>query len=64
MKVTGKAAKMVDMSVKYDEFPEEGSEFSEMRDSLYILCIMNQCKLCRLDLVGIFYLQIPTSSWK
>ena len=54
MKVTGKAALMVDLSVKYDEFPKEGSDFSEMRDSLYILCIMNQCKLCRLRLASYF----------
>lgn len=33
---------MVDMATKYDEYPEHGSEFSLMRDSLYILCIMNQ----------------------
>lgn len=42
IKVTGKCALMVDMSTKYDEYPPEGSEFSYMRDSLYILCIMNQ----------------------
>ena len=33
---------MVDMSTRYDEYPPEDSEFSFMRDSLYILCIMNQ----------------------
>ena len=42
IKVTGKCALMVDMATKYDEYPEQGSEFSLMRDSLYILCIMNQ----------------------
>lgn len=42
IKVTGKCALMLDMATKYDEYPKEGSEFSLMRDSLYILCIMNQ----------------------
>ena len=42
IKVTGKCALMVDMSTKYDEYPPEDSQFSYMRDSLYILCIMNQ----------------------
>lgn len=45
IKVSGKAALMVDMSVRYDEYPGEGTEFSGMRDSMYILCVMNQCKL-------------------
>ena len=42
IKVTGKCALMIDMSTRYTEFPKEGSNFSHMRDSLYILCIMNQ----------------------
>ena len=42
IKVTGKCALMIDMATKYDEYPEQGSEFSHMRDSMYILCIMNQ----------------------
>ena len=33
---------MVDMSTRYDEFLKEGSDFLYMRDSLYVLCIMNQ----------------------
>lgn len=33
---------MVDMSTRYNEYPKEGTDFSYMRDSLYILCIMNQ----------------------
>ena len=45
IKVTGKAALMVDMAVKYNEYPSEDSDFSNMRDSMYILCVMNQCKL-------------------
>ena len=35
---------MVDMATKYDEFPDAGSHFAQMRDSLYILSVMNQCK--------------------
>ncbi|KAL8887976.1 MAG: hypothetical protein Q9205_006270 [Flavoplaca limonia] len=42
IKVTGKCALMVDMATKYNEYPDSGSEFSIMRDSLYILAIMNQ----------------------
>ena len=42
IKVTGKCALMIDMATRYEEYPEQGSEFSKMRDSLYILCIMNQ----------------------
>ncbi len=42
IKVTGKCALMVDMATKYEDYPEQGSDFSLMRDSLYILCIMNQ----------------------
>ncbi len=42
IKVTGKCALMIDMATKYDEYPAQGSDFSLMRDSLYILCIMNQ----------------------
>ena len=30
IKVTGKCALMVDMSTKYEEFPDENSEFSHM----------------------------------
>ena len=33
---------MVDMAVRYEDYPPDGSDFSIMRDSLYILCIMNQ----------------------
>ena len=35
---------MVDMATSYDEFPSEDSQFAQMRDSLYILSVMNQCK--------------------
>lgn len=43
IKVTGKCALMIDMATKYDEYPEQGSQFSQMRDSLFILGVMNQC---------------------
>lgn len=43
IKVTGKCALMLDMATRYDEYPEQGSEFSKMRDSFFILSIMNQC---------------------
>lgn len=43
IKVTGKCALMVDMATRYDEYPEQGSVFSRMRDSFFILSIMNQC---------------------
>jgi hypothetical protein len=42
IKVTAKCALMVDMSVRYEEVPPEGSEFAQMRDSFYILAVMNQ----------------------
>lgn len=44
IKVAGKCALMVDMATGYDEFPSEDSEFSVMRDSLFILSVMNQCR--------------------
>ncbi|KAL8952061.1 MAG: hypothetical protein Q9222_002013 [Ikaeria aurantiellina] len=42
IKVTGKCALMVDMATKYDEYPDCDSEFAMMRDSLYVLAVMNQ----------------------
>lgn len=51
IKITGKCAMMVDMATPYDEFPGEDSQFAQMRDSLYILSVMNQY-LIRRDLVG------------
>lgn len=44
IKITGKCAMMVDMATPYDEFPDKDSQFAQMRDSLYILSVMNQCK--------------------
>ena len=44
IKVTSKSAMLVDMSVAYSEVPDEHTEFAQMRDSLYILSVMNQCE--------------------
>ena len=44
IKVTSKCALMVDMATSYDEIPGPGSQFAQIRDSLYILSVMNQCK--------------------
>ncbi|KAJ4346216.1 hypothetical protein N0V95_005582 [Ascochyta clinopodiicola] len=45
IKVSAKAALMVDMAVKYDETPELESHFGSMRDSMYLLLAMNQYTL-------------------
>jgi hypothetical protein len=42
IKVTAKCALMVDMSSRYAVVPGEESEFAQMRDSFYILAVMNQ----------------------
>ncbi|KAF1919512.1 hypothetical protein BDU57DRAFT_469628 [Ampelomyces quisqualis] len=42
IKVSAKAALMVDMAVKYDEIPEQRTDFSSMRDSMFLLLVMNQ----------------------
>ncbi len=42
IKVTAKCAMMVDMSVGYHERPGQDSDFAEIRNSLYILSVMNQ----------------------
>ena len=52
IKVTGKCAMMIDMSVKYDEYPPEDSDYGHMRDSLYILCVMNQCEFFQIVASG------------
>lgn len=36
---------MVDMAVKYDETPGYDSDFSSMRDSMFLLLVMNQYTL-------------------
>ncbi|RPB14647.1 hypothetical protein P167DRAFT_466018, partial [Morchella conica CCBAS932] len=45
IKITGKCAITVDMAVDYNAFPGPGSEFSQLRDSFYILSVMNQYAL-------------------
>ncbi|KAI8942314.1 hypothetical protein NX059_000393 [Plenodomus lindquistii] len=42
IKVSAKAAVMVDMAVKYDETPDRKTDFGSMRDSMYLLLVMNQ----------------------
>ncbi|KAH9881783.1 hypothetical protein J1614_000954 [Plenodomus biglobosus] len=42
IKVSAKAAVMVDMAVKYDETPDRRTDFGSMRDSMYLLLVMNQ----------------------
>lgn len=34
---------MADMATEIDAYPDQYSKFAEMRDSLYILSVMNQC---------------------
>jgi hypothetical protein len=45
IKVSAKAALMVDMAVKYDETPDCKTDFGSMRDSMYLLLVMNQYTL-------------------
>ncbi|KAH6629181.1 hypothetical protein C7974DRAFT_453768 [Boeremia exigua] len=45
IKVSAKAALMVDMAVRYDEAPGLESDFGSMRDSMYLLLAMNQYTL-------------------
>jgi hypothetical protein len=46
IKVSAKAALMVDMAVKYnDDKLEEKSDFGSMRDSMFLLLVMNQYTL-------------------
>lgn len=45
IKVSAKAAVMVDMAVKYDETPKLESDFGSIRDSMYLLMTMNQYTL-------------------
>ena len=45
IKVTSKSALLVDMSTNFDELPGPDSPFAQIRDSLYILTVMNQCEL-------------------
>ncbi|CUS13977.1 unnamed protein product, partial [Tuber aestivum] len=45
MKVTRKCALMVDMSIERDEYPLPTSSFAGLRDSLYLLSVINQYEL-------------------
>ncbi|KAF1839412.1 hypothetical protein BDW02DRAFT_151108 [Decorospora gaudefroyi] len=45
IKVSAKAALMVDMAVKYEETPDCETDFGSMRDSMYLLLVMNQYTL-------------------
>jgi hypothetical protein len=45
IKVSAKAALLVDMAVKYDETPGPKTDFGSMRDSMYLLLVMNQYTL-------------------
>ena len=42
IKVSAKAALMVDMAVPYDKTPAHKTDFGSMRDSMYLLLVMNQ----------------------
>jgi hypothetical protein len=42
IKVSAKAALMVDMAVPYDQTPAPKTDFGSMRDSMYLLLVMNQ----------------------
>jgi hypothetical protein len=42
IKVSGRAALIVDMATPYNESPSKHSDFSGIRDSFYILTVMNQ----------------------
>jgi hypothetical protein len=45
IKVSAKAALMVDMAVKYDETPGRKTDFGSIRDSMFLLLVMNQYTL-------------------
>ena len=47
IRIIGRCALMVDMAPPYDEVPDPGSHFAQIRDSLYLLSIMNQCTYLR-----------------
>ncbi|MCJ1469601.1 hypothetical protein MMC07_008236 [Pseudocyphellaria aurata] len=42
IKVTSKCALIVDMATTYEEIPGQNSQFAQIRDSFYILSVMNQ----------------------
>lgn len=43
IRVIGRCALMVDMATPYGEVPGPGSPFANIRDSFYLLSVMNQC---------------------
>ncbi len=43
IRVIGRCALMVDMATPYDDIPGPDSQFAQIRDSLYLLSVMNQC---------------------
>ena len=43
IRVIGRCALMVDMATPYDDVPGPDSQFAQIRDSLYLLSVMNQC---------------------
>ena len=45
IKVSAKAALMVDMAVEYDKTPDCTTDFGSIRDSMYLLLVMNQYTL-------------------
>lgn len=47
VKVTGKCALIVDMATQYGVTPNKESAFGRIRDSFYILSVMNQCEFSR-----------------
>jgi len=47
IKVSGRAALIVDMATRYKERPSSDSDFSGIRDSFYILTVMNQYTINR-----------------
>ena len=64
IKVTGKCALMVDMALPYEDLPAEGTQCAYIRDSLYILSVMNQCKFSAGALLYVLYeLNILFSSY-
>ena len=42
IKVSGMCALYVDMSTEYAEYPDKDSQYEQMRDSFYLLSVMNQ----------------------
>ena len=54
---------MVDMATMYDKLPDQDSQFAQIRDSFYILSVMNQCQsdesYCDAGALSLFDTQIP-----